>query len=99
MENFPSQDDRQLIKALASLKTKAEIQFLLRDIFTLKEIKSFSNRLKIAKLLWLGGKSYLEIAQEAKTSTTTVTRANDWLNNKGLNGFKTVLQRLYPQVR
>lgn len=98
-ENYPDQDDKELIKAIASLKSETEIQHFLRDILTLKEIKEASNRFKIARMLWEGGKSYLEIAEECKTSTTTVTRVNDWLRNKGLNGYKTALERLYPDSK
>lgn len=97
MENYPDEHDKLLIRAFASLKNQAEIEAFLRDLLTLKEIKESSNRLRIAQLLWENKKSYLEIAQECKTSTTTVTRVNDWLHKKGLNGYHTVLSRLFPK--
>ncbi len=96
-ESYPDEYDRELIAAIASLKSEAEIEGFLRDIFTIGEIKEASRRLQIAKKLWLGNTNYLQIASDLKTSTTTVTRVADWLFNKGLNGYRTALSRLYPK--
>lgn len=96
-ESYPDEFDRELITVIASLKSKAEIEAFLRDIFTIGEIKEASRRFQIAKRLWLGNTNYLQIASDLKTSTTTVTRVADWLFNKGLNGYATVLERLYPK--
>lgn len=96
-ESYPDAFDRELINAFASLKSEAEIEAFLRDIFTIGEIKEASRRLQIAKKLWLGNTNYLQIATDLKTSTTTVTRVADWLFNKGLNGYLTVLERLYSK--
>lgn len=96
-ENYPDVKDQQLIKALFSLKSEAEIRNFLRDIFTLSEIKEAANRFEMAKLLWKGKKSYLEIASETKASTTTVTRVAEWLFKKGLNGYQIALSRLFPK--
>jgi TrpR-related protein YerC/YecD len=96
MENYPDKLDQQLVKAIASLKSEKEIQNFLRDILTLAEIKEASKRLQIAKLLWTTDMSYAEIAGDVKTSTTTVTRVNDWLRNKGLDGYQVVLKNLFP---
>ena len=90
----PDKHDKQLIKAFSLLKTDKEIEVFLRDLLTISEIKEFSNRLRIARLLWEGKKSYLQIAKECKTSTTTVTRVNEWLNKRGLNGYQTIIRRL-----
>ena len=60
---------------------------------TSAEIKEFSKRWRIAQLLAEKKMSYIEIAKEVKTSTTTVTRVNEWLNN-GKNGYKTALSRI-----
>ena len=96
-ESYPDEFDIELIKAFATLTSEAEIEAFLRDVFTIGEIKEASRRLQIAKRLWLGNTNYLQIATDLKTSTTTVTRVADWLFNKGLNGYKTVLQRLSPK--
>ena len=96
-ESYPDKFDHELIKAFTTLKSEAEIEAFLRDVFTIGEIKEASRRLQIAKKLWLGNTNYLQIASDLKTSTTTVTRVADWLFNKGLNGYLTVLERLYPK--
>ena len=97
MANYPDTYDQELIRAIKQLKSQQEIQHFLRDILTITEIKETAKRFQIAKLLWLGDKSYLEIADELDTSTTTVTRVADWLFNKDLNGYQTVLKRLFPK--
>ncbi len=97
MVNYPNTNDLDLIKAFTSLKTETEIRSFLRDVFTLSELKEAANRFQIAKTLWLGGKSYLEIAHEFKTSTTTVTRVAQWLKHKKYGGYRTILTRLYPK--
>jgi TrpR-related protein YerC/YecD len=96
-EAYPDEFDKELVKAFACLQSEAEIAAFLRDIFTIGEIKEASRRLQIAKRLWLGNTNYLQIASDLKTSTTTVTRVADWLFNKGLHGYMTVLKRLYPK--
>lgn len=85
-----------LISAFASLKSKAEIGDFLRDLMTEGEIAELSNRLEIARKL-TQGQSYLEIANEMGTSTTTVSRVAQWLYS-GCNGYKTVLERKYKKI-
>lgn len=94
-DNYPSSADKELIKAFKNLRTETEIQNFLRDLLTIAEIREFSKRFQIAKLLWTTDQSYAQIAQITKTSTTTVTRVAFWLNEVGLNGYKTILKRLY----
>lgn len=92
---YPTPLDKQLIKAVTSLKNELEVQHFLRDLLTPAEIAEFAKRFEIAKQLWTTNKPYLEIAQKTKTSTTTVTRVAHWLYQAGLNGYKTVLKRLF----
>ncbi len=94
---YPDKYDKELIKAFSVLKTEKEIEHFLRDLLTIAEIKEFSKRLRIAKQLWTSEKSYLEIAKEVETSTTTVTRVAQWLFKEGLNGYQTVLKQLFPK--
>lgn len=96
-ENYPDQHDQELIEAFSTLEKKQEIQDFLRDLLTLSEIKEASKRLQIAKRLWQGGQSYIEISEELETSTSTVTRVADFLFKKGLNGYQSVLKRLHPK--
>ncbi len=82
-----------MIKAFASLKSEQDVANFLRDLLTLPEIEEFANRIAIAKLLQ-EKKSYLEIARQIKTSTTTVTRVAQWLKN-GCGGYKKVFKLLF----
>ena len=91
--NFQGKDPKvkQLVKAFLKLKTEQEVANFLRDLLTPPEIEEFSNRLEIAKLL-LTRKSYLKIAKETGTSTTTVTRVAQWLF-RGCGGYWKVLHQ------
>jgi TrpR-related protein YerC/YecD len=74
------------------LKTTDEAVKFFRDLLTIAEIEDFSQRFKIARLLFQG-KSYSKVAKETNTSTTTVTRVAHWLH-RGMGGYKLVLSRI-----
>ena len=82
-----------LFEAVLSLKSVKESEAFFRDLCTVEEIKEMSDRLEIARLV-KAGLPYREIAQKLKTSTTTVSRVANWLNN-GLGGYRLVLDRLH----
>jgi len=84
--------ESQLINAFAALKNEEEFGNFLRDLLTPKEIKEFSNRVEIARLL-AEGKPYLYIAKEVGVSTTTVTRVAYWLFS-GCGGYYQVFKKL-----
>lgn len=84
--------EKLLMSAFVSLKSVEEAAALLRDMLTPAEIEEFANRLTIAKRL-TEGFSYLEIAKQVGTSTTTVTRVAHWLNN-GCGGYRSVLSKI-----
>ena len=88
-----SEEDKELFQALLMIKTPAQMANFCRDLMTTKEIKEFSKRLQIAKLLETGKMSYKEIAKKTKSSTATVTRVNQWLNH-GMNGYKIALKNI-----
>lgn len=98
MTKYPDKADQELIQAFATLKTETEVKAFLRDVLTLQEIKEAANRFQIAKTLWTTNKTYLEIAKEFHTSTTTVTRVATWLKRKKYGGYRTVLVRLFPKT-
>ena len=83
-----NEKEKRLVEAFASLKTKDEVANFLRDLLTIAEIEEFANRLEMVRLL-LKGYSYLKIAKETGSSTTTVTRVAHWLNH-GCGGYKRV---------
>lgn len=87
----------ELTKAFSTLDGEDEIKRFLRDLLTPTELEEFATRFQIAKLLWSTDKSYAVIAQELKTSTTTVTRVARFLNKEPYEGYKIVLRQLYPK--
>lgn len=83
---------KQLAESFLKLSDSQDVLNYLRDLMTPAEIREFSKRLEIARLLAKGKYSYLEIAERLGVSTTTVTRVAQWLNN-GCHGYKMVLKQ------
>ncbi|HYD34607.1 MAG TPA: YerC/YecD family TrpR-related protein [Vitreimonas sp.] len=91
--------EKKLLQALLTLKTEAEVKDFLVDLLTPAELEEFVKRFQMATLLWTTKKSYLEIAQEVDTSTTTVTRVARFLFKEPFQGYMTALKRLYPKIK
>lgn len=81
-----------LYKAILSLKTENECRRFLRDLLTEAEIKEFTNRWKVARMLDKKI-SYEEIEKETGMSSTTIARVQKWLTN-GMGGYRLVLKKL-----
>ncbi|MFA6918977.1 MAG: YerC/YecD family TrpR-related protein [Patescibacteria group bacterium] len=93
MEKFKfNKRTTKLFEAILALKNIEEAEKFFRDLCTAKELQEISERWEIVLLLDKGV-TYREIAEKLKTSTTTVSRVANWLNN-GMNGYKLVLDRL-----
>jgi len=92
MNYLSSKDAKALYKAILSLETEEECKGFLRDLLTEKEIKEFTNRWKVARML---DKKipYEKIAKKTGMSSTTIARVNKWLT-KGKGGYKLMLKRL-----
>ncbi len=86
-------EEKELFNAFLKLRTEEEVAAFCRDLMTIAEIKEFTKRWQVARLLDKKELSYIEIADQIKTSTATVTRVNQWLEH-GMNGYKTVLKRM-----
>lgn len=87
---------RALCSALASCKSEEEIANLLRDIGSLSELKSWSERLEVAKLVSQGF-TYREVAKHTGASTTTVTRVAKSIEN-GTGAYQKYLQGLRKEA-
>ena len=88
-------DDRlALYDALLSLKTPAELDAFLSDLCTPAELRAFSERWAVARLLDEGLKTYREIGVEAGASPTTVVRVARFLREMDHQGYRLVLDRL-----
>jgi len=89
-----AEDERQwddLFATIAALKTPDETQAFLRDLCTRAELDAMAHRWEVAQLLE-EGLPYLEVAERAHASTTTVTRVAQWLRN-GEGGYQLALSR------
>ena len=89
--HWPTKEHRDLFETVASLKTKDEAQRFLRDLCTHAELDAMAHRWQVARLLD-EGLPYLEVAQRAHASTTTVTRVAQWLR-RGEGGYRLALDR------
>lgn len=88
---WKNNDSRELFGAILKLKTTEECEAFFRDLCTIRELSEMTQRFKIARMLTSPiPKSYLDIASEVGTSTTTVTRVAHWLNS-GEGGYKKAL--------
>ncbi len=91
--NWNSSDNKELAKAILALQTEKEVANFLRDLLTEQEITEFSKRWKTARLL-NNKVSYTEIEKQTGLSSTTIARVSQWLN-KGMGGYKLMLNRLH----
>lgn len=91
MDYLTSKDTKALYKAILALETEDECKRFLRDLLTEREIKEFTNRWKVARML---DKKipYEKIEKEVGMSSTTIARINKWLA-KGMGGYRLVLKR------
>jgi TrpR-related protein YerC/YecD len=79
-----------LCRAVASCNTEKDVANFFRDIGTLAELKAWSERFEVAKLL-AEGRSYRAIAKSTGASTTTVMRVANFLEN-GEGGYQSFLK-------
>lgn len=96
MEKFQfNKKTDNLFKAILCLESVKEAEVFFRDLCTIGEIKSMSERWEIVVLLNKGF-TYRKIAEKLAVSTTTVSRVANWFNN-GANGYKLILNRFYKK--
>lgn len=91
--NYPTPAMKELFEAILSLKTKDEATNFFRDLLTMAELKEFTNRWQVVKLL-SKGLTYETIAKRLMISTATVTRVAHWLHH-GMGGYKALASRLF----
>lgn len=84
--------NKQLIRAVLSLKTPDEARRFLRDLLTPEEIEEFSKRFQTAEML-SENTPYSVIEKKTGLSSTTVARVAHWLHH-GKGGYGLVLKRL-----
>lgn len=87
-----SREVKELLQAMTALKTVEECRRFMRDLCTLKELKSMSERWQVAKQV-KKGLPYRAIAKKTGSSTATITRVAHWLHH-GSGGYQLMLHRL-----
>lgn len=87
-----SDDLDKLFAAMLTLKTAEECYMFFEDLCTISELKSMSQRFRVAQLL-KGGHTCHEISAMTGASTATISRVNRCLLY-GTGGYKTTLERL-----
>ena len=92
-----TQQMTELFNAIATLRTRAELEAFLRDLCTLSELEAMAHRWEVARLVDRG-LPYLEIAAATHASTTTVTRVAHWLRH-GEGGYRLALDRIKTGTR
>ncbi len=91
--NYPTPEVKELFQAILALKNETEAKSFFRDLLTMAEIKEFSNRWQMVKLISQGA-SYATIAKKLNVSTATVTRVAHWFK-KGFGGYKAIADRQF----
>ncbi len=89
---YPTPAMKELFHAILRIKTPDEASNFFRDLLTIAEIKEFTNRWQVVKLLYQGI-TYEAIAKRLMISTATVTRVAHWLHH-GMDGYKAVADRM-----
>jgi len=80
-----------LYKAILSLENVEECEKFLEDICTIQELEKMSQRLEAAKLL-LEGKTYEQVIEKTKISSTTLSRVSRCLRY-GDGGYKKIIEK------
>ena len=86
-----SDETDELVQAILALESIDECYSFFDDLCTVPELKSFSQRFKVAKLL-LEGRVYSDIVAETGASTATISRVNRSLEY-GADGYRLVFEK------
>ena len=78
-----------LFEAILKLETQEQCYNFFEDLCTIAEIKTMSQRLRVAQML-NEGRCYQDIVIETGASTATISRVNNALQY-GNDGYKSVL--------
>jgi len=91
-------DRNALYDAFLSLRTRDEVDAFLSDLCTPAEVRAFSERWAVARLLDQKSRSYREIAIQAGASPTTVVRVARFLREMPHQGYRLVLDRTHKKA-
>ncbi len=97
MSNWFSEDVRELLDTILSLRNQEECRRFFEDLCTVKELIEMAQRLKVAKLLRAGA-SYAEINRQTGVSSATISRVSRCLDY-GSGGYALALERSEKEGR
>lgn len=80
-----------LAQAFLALENEEELNALLEDLCTIKEVEDMAHRLEIAILLWQG-ETFMEIEKLTGVSSATISRVNRSL--KYGRGYQQIIKKL-----
>lgn len=83
---------KQLFEAILELKSTSECEMFFRDLCTLPEILTLSERWQVAAQID-NNIPYRKICEKTGVSTATITRVAHWLHH-GEGGYRLVLDRM-----
>jgi TrpR-related protein YerC/YecD len=93
MDKTNLEKDKKLLAAtFRELESSKDLSNFIDDLLTEEEILDLAQRIKIAKLI-LDGKTYDEIAEKVKTSTSTVSKIGQIIKY-GKGGLQKVLTKI-----
>ncbi len=87
----------ELFEAVLCLQNLEECRSFFGDLFTIQELRSFTSRLQVAKLLFQG-ETYQTVRSHVPVSSSTITRISTELQF-GSGGYRTVLTRLLEKEK
>ncbi|MDR1185005.1 MAG: helix-turn-helix domain-containing protein [Coriobacteriales bacterium] len=81
----------RLYRAFAQSEDPVQVEALMEDLCTIREIHEMAKRLTVALMLD-AGESYTVIQERTGVSATTIARVSKCLNY-GTGGYRTVINR------
>ena len=85
-----------LYNAIMAIRSKDECRAFFETLCTTQELRSFAQRIGVAKLLH-DGEVYSRIVEKTGASTATISRVNRSMNS-GENGYEAVFARMQDDV-
>ena len=77
-----------LYETFANTTSASQVEALMIDLCTIREINEMATRLEVAKML-AAGESYLRIQEATGSSATTIARVSKCINH-GAGGYRDV---------
>jgi TrpR-related protein YerC/YecD len=91
MRKISQKDIDDLYRAILSLDNIGEAKSFFRDLLTEMEIREFTERWKVARMI-AQEVPYTKIIEQTGLSSTTVARVARWVK-KGTGGYRTIMKR------